>query len=148
LPTGGQKEFSATDKYTRKRTFKNWGKPCIWLNNQNPLETEGLKNWQREYIEQNCVIVQLEHRLYQPEEMLAPIFQPRPSVAINLAAIQEDVEEFQHADVLPMTLGSDRMEGPSRIPDGGRVQPQPVVIDENTVYWEDLYDKNNPYGRK
>ena len=30
---GAQKEFVVTDKYMKKQTIQNWGKPCIWLNN-------------------------------------------------------------------------------------------------------------------
>jgi hypothetical protein len=124
---GAQKQFTVTDKYTRKITLENWGKPCIWLNNQNPMEIPALPHWQYEYLQANCIFVNLEHRLYQPEEMLAPLFHPKPRPHIDLEAIEEDVPQesgFAHAEVEPMSLGGgeeeDRMEGPSRIPDKGK----------------------------
>jgi hypothetical protein len=73
-----------TDKYTKKSTVTNWGKPCIWLNNQNPLDIPNLEGWKREYLLANCIFVNLEHRLYRPEEVVAPLFLP---------SIQEEEEE-------------------------------------------------------
>lgn len=35
---GCQMEFVATDKYHKKKYIK-WGKPSIWLSNQDPRET-------------------------------------------------------------------------------------------------------------
>ena len=105
---GAQKEFSVTDKYTRKSTVTNWGKPCIWLNNQNPLEVPNLEGWKREYLLANCIFVNLEHRLYRPEEVVAPLFLP-------------PVDENEELEYIDPPVGGER-----------------VVIDENTVFLEDL----------
>lgn len=99
LASGAQKEFTVTDKYTRKKTISNWGKPCIWLNNENPLEYPGLQRWQRDYIEGNCKIVHLDHRLYTPDPIIPPMFHPRP-----LPPIPDIQEDFIHPDVEPMNL--------------------------------------------
>jgi hypothetical protein len=108
---GAQKEFSVTDKYTKKSTVQNWGKPCIWLNNQNPLEIPTLELWKRDYLEANCIFVNLEHRLYRPDEVMAPLFLP--------PTIEEELEYINDSQLVQ--------------PAGGG-----VVIDENTVYLEDL----------
>lgn len=57
---GGQQSFSVTDKYRRKIVVQ-WGKPMIWLSNDNPLEIEG---WDARYIRANSKIVHVERRLY------------------------------------------------------------------------------------
>jgi len=60
---GGQKEFEVTDKYVRKLTLK-WGKPCIWLSNDNPcLNPKVDAAW----LHANCVFVNLEDKLYEDE---------------------------------------------------------------------------------
>jgi hypothetical protein len=104
----------------KKQVLQNWGKPCIWLNNQNPLDTPNLPLWQREYLEANCVFVNLDHRLYSPEPVVPAMFNPPPPPPPSQ----------------PLSV----MEGPSRIPDNRNKgkQRQEVVIDENTVYLEDL----------
>ena len=76
---GAQRQFTVTDKYTKKKVFDNWGKPCIWLNNQNPLFIPNLPDWQREYLEANCIFVNLDHRLYSPALVVPPIFNPPPA---------------------------------------------------------------------
>jgi hypothetical protein len=63
-----------TDKYMKKSTLQNWGKPCIWLNNQDPLETPNMPSWQKEYLRANCIFVHLEHRLYIPEPVVPEMF--------------------------------------------------------------------------
>jgi hypothetical protein len=114
----------------------------------------GLQVWQRQWLEANCIFVNLEHRLYQPTEMLAPIFMPRPRPAIPIQDFEQEAHvEFPHANVEPMDLFGDleyedRMEGPSRIVDDGvgRFPPHPpVMIDENTVYLEDLLAPGQKY---
>jgi hypothetical protein len=68
--TGAQQQFTVTDKYTRKKTIR-WGKPCIYLNNQDPLEAN-LPDWQKQWLQANCVTVPsalglpLDRRGYQP----------------------------------------------------------------------------------
>jgi hypothetical protein len=57
---GGQKEFEVTDKYVSKLTVK-WGKPCIWLSNDNPVFNQKVdSNW----MHANCVFINLEDKLY------------------------------------------------------------------------------------
>jgi len=118
--TGGQREFTVTDKYMKKMTIENWCKPCIWLNNQNPLDLPNIPYWQREYLLANCIFVNLEHRMYQPEPIIPSIFHPPPSSSPS------QTESL--------------MEGPSRIPlDKGKGREiDTVVIDSDTVYLEDL----------
>lgn len=77
--------------------------------------------WQREWLGANCIFVNLDHRLYQPDKVVAPIFQPIPRVPINIEEMEEGSD--------------DRMEGPSRIVDKGKGR---AVIHSQTVYMEDL----------
>lgn len=63
LPTfkfwlGHQQEFYVTDKYKGKQLVK-WGKPSIWLSNSNPVHEFGLKAEDVEWLEANCLIVNL-----------------------------------------------------------------------------------------
>jgi hypothetical protein len=97
-----------TDKYIRKSAVTNWGKPCIWLNNQNPLNVPRLEGWKRDYLLANYIFVNLEHRLYRPEEVVAPLFLPPVDEGEKLEYIDPHVKENR------------------------------VVIDENTVFLEDL----------
>ena len=71
---GGQKEFEVTDKYVSKMTVK-WGKPCIWLSNEDPRN----KKVDRPWVEANCVFVNVESPLYEVAnqeevEVRAPLF--------------------------------------------------------------------------
>jgi len=75
---GAQHTFTVTDKYKHKRTLKIWSKPCIWLNNKDPREEtqdQTVKDW----LNANCIFVNLEHRLYLPEPVIPPMFAPRPA---------------------------------------------------------------------
>jgi len=63
---GAQKEFEVTDKYVRKMTV-HWGKPCIWLSNENPLD----KKVDREWVIANTTIVHVEEPLYEVEPIVA-----------------------------------------------------------------------------
>lgn len=57
---GGQKEFWATDKYRKKQLVK-WGKPVIWLSNENPLDSAKADiHW----LQGNCIIVCIESPLF------------------------------------------------------------------------------------
>jgi len=59
---GCQKQFTVTDKYRGKRTVK-WGKPCIWLNNDDPRES--LSRSQSIWLEANTVILNIgSNKLY------------------------------------------------------------------------------------
>lgn len=57
---GCQSQFYATDKYKGKKLI-DWGKPSIWLSNQDPREDKGADV---DWLNGNCVFVRL----------LAPIF--------------------------------------------------------------------------
>src|SRR5437879_7952020 len=74
---GAQQEFIITDKYHKKCTLRNWGKPCIWLNNSDPRE-ETTNQVTKDWLTTNCIFVNLEHRLYLSEPVVPPMFAPRP----------------------------------------------------------------------
>ena len=104
--TGAQKEFTVTDKYMKKMTLDNWGKPCIWLNNQNPLDIPNLPYWQREYLEANCIFVNLDHKIYNDGEVVQPLFWP-PS---EPQSQQEERESVASTPMIPWAdKGKERM---------------------------------------
>jgi hypothetical protein len=94
--SGAQQEFAVTDKYKKKRTIKNWGKPCIWLNNRNPLDVVASGGaevqWKRDWLVANCVFVNLEHRLFIPDPIVPPMFHPVPQAPIQLPEVEEELE--------------------------------------------------------
>lgn len=62
---GCQLTFVLTDKYRGKKTIKNWGRPCIFLCNEDndPFTKAGdyhIIQWLRE----NCVKVEITNKLY------------------------------------------------------------------------------------
>jgi len=57
---GHQQQFYTTDKY-RKKQLIHWGKPAIWLANNDPREDKGADvNW----LEGNCIFVYVDTPLY------------------------------------------------------------------------------------
>ena len=59
---GGQREFTLTDKYARKRTVK-WGKPCIYcMNNDNYLNMASDPIWA--WLQENCTFIFINNKLY------------------------------------------------------------------------------------
>lgn len=60
---GGQKEFYATDKYRHKKLI-TWGKPCIWIANENPRYNKGVDV---EWLEGNCVFIEVNEWLARPK---------------------------------------------------------------------------------
>lgn len=58
---GGQLHFTVTDKYMKKKTI-TWGKPCIYLANENPYTTD--RNVDFEWLAANTVIVNIDKRMY------------------------------------------------------------------------------------
>lgn len=56
---GCQQEFYQTDKYKGKRKI-TWGRPTIWVANDNPLDEFGLKDTEVEWLQGNCEIVFIE----------------------------------------------------------------------------------------
>lgn len=59
---GQQTEFYCTDRYRKKKHIA-WGKPCIWLSNNDPMSEDVDHDW----LEKNCIIVYVGERLYSPE---------------------------------------------------------------------------------
>lgn len=58
---GGQLHFSVTDKYMKKKTI-TWGKPCIYIANENPFDTE---RWaDLEWLAANTEIVHIDRPMY------------------------------------------------------------------------------------
>lgn len=58
---GAQKQFYATDKYKGKRLI-DWGKPCIYLSNSNPLADEGVDH---DWLVGNCLFVNIEEPIFR-----------------------------------------------------------------------------------
>lgn len=61
---GAQSEFWATDKYKGKRLVK-WGKPSIYISNENPLTNEGVDY---DWMIGNCDFVEVTSSLLMPVE--------------------------------------------------------------------------------
>lgn len=58
---GGQKEFVATDKWVKKLRV-SWGKPCIFLCNDNPLDFVSATH--ARFLEKNCFIEEVREGQY------------------------------------------------------------------------------------
>lgn len=91
----------------------------------SPLDTPNLPQWKKDWLEANCIFVELDHRIYMdPTAVVPEIFHPRPYRASLSPAWDE--EELDNAMMPP--------------PDETPVRREPRVrIDENSVYLEDLY---------
>lgn len=61
---GAQKEFDITDKYKGK-VHVEWGKPCIWLSNDEP----STYLWDQNWLAKNSVTVHVDWKLYVPREL-------------------------------------------------------------------------------
>jgi len=46
-----------------------WGKPCIWLSNDDPRNYQG---WDWEYVDANAVVIHLTHNLYVDSSIPLP----------------------------------------------------------------------------
>jgi len=59
---GAQLEFTATDKYFRKKTLK-WGKPLIFICNpdEDPSHTHLWSTW----FDMNCIRIEITESLFQ-----------------------------------------------------------------------------------
>lgn len=57
---GAQSSFTVTDKYRGKRSIL-WGRPCIWLCNDDPAEWV---DCDMTWIRANCEIVELRQQLF------------------------------------------------------------------------------------
>lgn len=60
---GCQASFYATDKYKGKKLIK-WGRPSIYISNQNPLLDEGVDH---DWLIGNCDFIEIEESLLAPE---------------------------------------------------------------------------------
>lgn len=60
---GAQDRFVLTDKYRKKRTV-SWGKPCIWLCNDDGNPCGALSRTELDWIELNCVIFNYNYPLF------------------------------------------------------------------------------------
>ena len=58
---GGQHHFNFTDKYMKKKTI-NWGRPSIWIQNEDPYETE--RGVDFGWLAANTVIVHIDKPMY------------------------------------------------------------------------------------
>lgn len=56
---GHQQQFYVTDKYKGKKLVE-WGKPSIWLNNQDPREETGIRDDEVEWLNANCDFIYLD----------------------------------------------------------------------------------------
>ncbi|KAF8260943.1 hypothetical protein EI94DRAFT_863204, partial [Lactarius quietus] len=108
---GAQQEFETTDKYRGKRTIRNWGKPCIWLNNKDPRD--GLPEWKLDWLNANCVVVHLTHPLYsvEPEEEEAKENQVQPIPASPTPAPPTAPQIRWYIDEAAEQLGSEGYQG-------------------------------------
>ncbi|KAI5980475.1 hypothetical protein F5J12DRAFT_789200 [Pisolithus orientalis] len=94
--------------YMRKRTVF-WGKPCIWLNNKNPLNTTV---HDVDWLKANTVVYNLDHPLYNdPAPPNPPPVVPTPDLGEPIVWVPTPPPVLHH--------------------------PQPIAAP--TVYLEDLY---------
>lgn len=64
---GCQKQFYATDKYKGKRLI-HWGKPSIWLSNNDPREDKGVDvGW----LEGNCDFIPVDLPIFEEVETIS-----------------------------------------------------------------------------
>lgn len=61
---GCQMEFTATDKYVRKRTIKNWGKPAIICLNMDMAWSSTMDYHLQEWFQDNCVSLTIKSPLF------------------------------------------------------------------------------------
>jgi len=137
---GAQQEFVVTDKYKRKRVLRNWNKPCIWLNNKSPVD-ETQDQVTKDWLLANCIFVNLEHRLYLPEPVVPPMFAPRPSHPHTPLFLPSPSAVAQSPSAIAAPSPVETPLSYTDLPVGPIVRgPRtgPVVIDEHTVYMEDL----------
>ena len=53
---GGQWQFTTTDKYHKKKTIQ-WGKPCIYISNDNPYMDPKIDS---DWLAKNTIIIELK----------------------------------------------------------------------------------------
>lgn len=61
---GGQKQFTVTDKYRKKKTIR-WGKPIIWCcNRASDLRRLNVDVDEMDWIKESCIFVELDSKLF------------------------------------------------------------------------------------
>ncbi|QCX35057.1 replication-associated protein [Blackfly DNA virus 19] len=60
---GSQKEFTLTDKYRKKKTVK-WGKPCIYLYNEDMNPLSKLSTTEVDWLSENVIFTEFLNKLY------------------------------------------------------------------------------------
>lgn len=70
---GCQLQFYATDKYKGKKLI-HWGKPSIWLSNEDPRTNEGVDI---DWLEGNCLFVQVTQPIFRANT-------PSPSMSLSI----------------------------------------------------------------
>lgn len=65
---GHQQQFYVTDKYKGK-SFVTWGKPSIWLNNEDPREEHGIRSDEVEWLNANCDFIYLTEPIAHASSM-------------------------------------------------------------------------------
>lgn len=65
---GCQQEFTTTDKYAKKRKVI-WGKPCIWLSNDDPRMSPHIDV---DWWDKNVITVYIDHQLATPTRTSGP----------------------------------------------------------------------------
>ena len=60
---GAQKEFETTDKYRRKMTVV-WGKPSIYISNDDPRLHKDMTDDMRHWLQENVIYQIINDKLY------------------------------------------------------------------------------------
>jgi hypothetical protein len=58
----GGKDVYYGNEGRRGRDGMKWGKPCIWLSNDDPRECN---KWDRVWVDENTVVIKLTHKLWE-----------------------------------------------------------------------------------
>jgi len=153
LFTGVQHTFTVTDKYKYKHTLKNWSKPYMWLNNKDPRE-ETQDQMVKDWLNANCIFVNLEHRLYLPEAVIPPMFAPRPAPPSTPLFLPSLTAEVPRPAVTPLSYLTPSPFHPPNVPQSPSDISQfteagtsagIITINSQTVYLEDLGPFNYRY---
>jgi hypothetical protein len=97
------------------------------------LDIPNLSLWQRDYLQANCIFVNLEHKLYLPAPRQLSIFNPS-------SRIEEEDDPIQEWSPTPRNS----MEGPSRILDP-KGKGRALQLSGDLVYLEDLLPPDANY---
>ena len=93
----------------------------------------------KDWLLANCIFVNLKHRLYLPEPVVPPIFAPRPSHPHTPLFLPSPSAVAQSPSAIAAPSPVETPLSYTDLPVGPIMRgPPTVVIDENTVYLEDL----------